>query len=253
MIYEKHFFLNKNIDFLIDTDIREYDMKAGGLSIIKQHKLLSQDKIDVLEKMDKIERNKQIGLYQKGHPELIDATNSGFIEARRLFCEANKLEEGDILTIKKDAIFVINKNCHETQFGSYNFSVKNLYHSYLYLNKIEFYYKSKDEPMDIKNLSKDKVGLHTEYILDMLKDFIYLLSTNQTNKLPVVNWVIDFALAYRRRELAMGYYREMNDNSAYMLNMDGRVIGIEETDDLEHLNILYNYYKYIVPLVDILV
>lgn len=252
-LYEKHFFLNKNIDFLIDCDIREYDMQASGLSIIKQHHLLSQDKIDVLEKMNKITRNKQIGLYQKDDPKLITSMNDGFVEARKLFFEANKLEEGEVLSIKKDAIFVIDKNCHDQKFGSYNFRIKNFYHSYLYLNKIEFYYKSKNEPLDVKNLSEDNVSLHTDYILDMLKDFIYMLSTNQTDKSPVINWVVDFALAYRRKELDIGYYRELNSNSTYKLNIDGTFIAMDETDDLKHLNILYNYYKYIVPLVDILV
>ena len=33
-IYEKHNYLNKDISLLVNTFIREYDMKAGGFSIL---------------------------------------------------------------------------------------------------------------------------------------------------------------------------------------------------------------------------
>lgn len=253
-LYQKHFYLNTNIDFLIDTDIREYDMKSAGLTIVKQHKLLSEDKIAVLETMDKKERNIQLGNYLKGNAELIKAHNDGFIEARKLFFEANQLEDTDILSIKKDAIFVIGKNCHAKQFGFYKFSTKNLYHSYLYLNKIEMYYKSKDEPLDVKNLGEDNVPIHREYMLDMLRDFIYLMSMNQSNHQPVISWLLDFIQAYRRKELELGYYREMNENSSFLVNVPGQgTVLFKDVEDLKNVEILYNYYKYMVLLVDILV
>ena len=41
-LYTKTNYLNKNIDYLLNTDIREYDLKSAGLSLIKYFKLLPE-------------------------------------------------------------------------------------------------------------------------------------------------------------------------------------------------------------------
>ena len=50
-LYVRSGYLNRDIDYLLNTDIREYDLKSAGLSLIKQFKLLPQNDIAYLDKI----------------------------------------------------------------------------------------------------------------------------------------------------------------------------------------------------------
>ena len=65
MLYEKHNYLNKDIEYLISREIIEYDIKSAGFNLIKQYKLLDDAKILHLESLSKKQRQITIGLYQK--------------------------------------------------------------------------------------------------------------------------------------------------------------------------------------------
>ncbi|MGL5718402.1 MAG: hypothetical protein ACRCX2_35690, partial [Paraclostridium sp.] len=107
--------------------IREYDIRNAGFNIIKQYKLLSQEKIDELEVMDKQSRNRAIGILQINDKKLARDLTKGFESARKAFFEANNIEDWDVIAIKKDAIFVKDKVCTEVEFGYINFAIKNKY------------------------------------------------------------------------------------------------------------------------------
>ena len=89
-LYERTLYLNKEIDYLFNCEIREYDLKSAGLNLIKYFKLLPQDKIDYLDKMDKEARNKEIGMLQK-QKEFDKQLKDAFTEARRMFFDANNI------------------------------------------------------------------------------------------------------------------------------------------------------------------
>ena len=91
-------------DFII-SDIYEYDMKRGGLSVIKEYSLLPQDEIEKLEKEEKKTATINIGKLHNKHTGLASKMNEGFMKARLLFGELNELQDSDIISIKKDAIF----------------------------------------------------------------------------------------------------------------------------------------------------
>ena len=55
---------NKEIKYLKNVSIVEYDLQSGGLNIIKQFKLLPQEKINQLESFDKEKRNIAVGKLQ---------------------------------------------------------------------------------------------------------------------------------------------------------------------------------------------
>ena len=50
-LYERHNYTNKDIDFIISTEIIEYDMVSAGLNICKEFKLLPEHEIRELEEL----------------------------------------------------------------------------------------------------------------------------------------------------------------------------------------------------------
>lgn len=248
MLYKKHNYKDQNVTFLFSQEIYEYDIKSAGLNLIKKYKLLDKDKIKELENMPKNKRNKEIGLIQRHDKELAKKLSDCFVEARRLFFEANELKEEEILSIKKDAIFTL-KYCQHTKFDNIEFVVKNYYSSYLYLNNIQFfYYKGK---IDVKGFTATS-HLHEDYMLDFMKEFIRLLETNSREK--AIRFLKQFMHLYKTRQLEIGYYREMNSESLYKTNIEvfNDRLYVNFSGDYDNLDISYNYINYLIPLVQIL-
>ena len=254
-LWERTSWLNKNIDFLFGEKIVEYDMKSAGLSLSKKYKLLDDKTIRSLENMDKQNRNVTMGLIQRKDKEYTKKLLDAFKYMRKEFFEANNLNESNLLSIKKDAFFTINKKCTETSFGEVKFDSKNTYTSYIYLNKLEFYLNTKTKNVDIKGLGQgqtldDIKELHGPYMLD------FLLRYTRMKELGVYGNSMDrflrpFIEDYRTKQLPIGYYRELSKYNAYLV-YDNELDDwqyIKEVGSLDGVNIEYNYYKYIVELV----
>ena len=52
-LYKAVNWTNRNIPFVVNRPIIEYDMRRAGLSVIKEFELLPQDKIQKLDEMEK--------------------------------------------------------------------------------------------------------------------------------------------------------------------------------------------------------
>lgn len=200
--------------------------------------------------MGKKERQVQIGIMQKNNKEFAQKLSNGFKEARRLFFEANNIGDLDILSIKKDAIFTL-KPCRNVRFGNLFFDTKNKYTSYLYLNRFEFLYNQ--DKIDIKGIDDNNVVLHNDGFLLFLKDY-FMYKENMTNDY-VRKFIIDFAKDYKEKELPIEFYRELNKNSLYKTNMvfNKHDIYLTGTNNIDILDISYNYLNYIIPLTRILI
>lgn len=249
-LYQRHNYLNKDIEFLVSNEIIEYDMQSAGFNLIKKFKLLDDYKIRYLESLDKKPRQIQIGLYQRQDKELKKKLNEKFIEARKWFFDNNNLTDSDILSIKKDAI-VTTKRCFETEFDNIRFVEKNEYTSYYYLNRYEFYYNK--DTLDVKGISDELLELHRDYMLDFLFNFFKMNEISKKKK--VIELIKDFSYYYKRRDLNIEYYRELNVQSVFKINerLFGEKLGLRSIGDKDAVDISYNYMHYIVPLIPILV
>ena len=251
-IYKRDTFINTGIPYLFNSEIIEYDMKSAGFSIIKEFNLLSKNKIERLNSMEKERRNKQIGLYQRDDEIFKEALKTGFIEARRLFFEANSLEINDILSIKKDAIFT-TKVCKEQKFGEILFRPKNYYTSYIYLKTerrpVELYYGNNN--IDVKGISSSKLKDHEEFMLKFLKT--YFNKMESSTKESVLSWLIRFVTKYKMKGVENGYYRSFDDRSVIdVLDVDLDETGfIFENETSENIDISYNYFNVLLKLIKI--
>jgi hypothetical protein len=242
-------YLDKDTSYLISTNIIEYDISSAGYSISRYYKLLDDKTLSWLETLPKKERHIQIGLLCKRLPKYNDALKQAFINIRKEFFEANNIVDEDILAIKKDAIFLL-RYANTTKFGEdVEFAEKNTYTSYYYINKKEFY--SNPMKLDVKGISDETLELHKDYMLDFMQNIFRLAETSENSQ--IIRHLVGFIDAYKSRNLEAGYYRELNDSSTYRLSAEYLKfpMGLSNVDDVDDINISYNFMNYIRPLVEI--
>lgn len=250
-LYEKHNYTNKLIEYLVSREIIEYDIKEAGFNLVKKYHLLSQGKIEQLELLSKDERKISLGYMQKYDKDFADKLNEKFVEARRLFFESNDIKADDVLSIKKDAIFMLRR-CHNIEFDNILFREKNIYTSYYYLNKKEIYLNK--DGLDLKGIKDDKLELHKDYMLDLL--FKLLRMVELSSKRQLIANLKEVSYFYKNRKLHIEYYRELNSDSLFRLKMMmpgmHEYIGVQYTNDVDEIEIEYNYMRYIVPIINLI-
>jgi hypothetical protein len=255
-IYKKDQYLNENVPFIISNMIREYDIHSAGLNILFWKKAITKREYERLSSLDKIERNIQIGLMMRSNSKLTDILKAGFEEVRCLFLQANKLTEDDILSIKKDALFIINKRPTQTTIEQIEFINKNTYTSYYYLNKLEFYYYIRDDRIDVKGISDITLQQHKDYFISFLKTIFRLAERSEAR--IIRKKIREFSEDYKKLKLDVEYYRELNYDSLfkiYNFQINGELLAMDSIDKSMlndgFVDISYNYMSYIVPLINI--
>lgn len=224
--------LNPNIEYLFGDEITEYDMRDAGFNLIKQYRLLPDEKIRELSMIPKgYERNVQVGILQGKDKEFSEALLSKFAEMRKIFIETNGLTDDDIISVKKDAIFTVG-TVKRTHFGGVVFVPKNHYTSYLRfpeINNLEIYYDSGN--MDIKGMSDQAVNRHRLYMYDFIRSVIEMIENNSSR---VKRYLIKFISDYKSHDLEDPFYIEFNSLS-------------------KNMNPIFNFQNVIIPLVRIVI
>jgi len=224
-------YLNPNIEYLFGEDIIEYDAKDAGFNIIKQYKLLPDDKIRELSMLGKgIDRHISIGKLQRDDKEFSNKLLEKFAEVRSIFISTNNLSNDNIISVKKDAIFTIGY-CKRLKFGTIEFSAKNHYTSYIrfpYNNNLEIYYSN--DNMDIKGMGDSAINRHRLYMYEFIRSTIQMIENNNPQ---VKRFIMKFINDYKSQNLDEEYYIEFNNKS-------------------RDLNPIYNYMNIIVPLIHVI-
>jgi hypothetical protein len=248
-LYEKHNYLNKEVPYLINTNIREYDMKSGGYTILKKYGEFTDKEIEYLDSLPKYERNVWIGNRIREKKHLSSVLMEGFTEARRLFFEANDVRDSEVLSIKKDALFLINYPAIHTNIDGFEFQHKNSYSSYYLLNGKEFYYKGKSQELDIKGIGDEVMKDHEEFFIRDLKNIFTLAEKGNTEYL--IRYLRRYRDNYLSKRLPVQTYREFNMENAFRTTYDSSLgsIYLETINQGSAINIGYNYVKYIIPLI----
>lgn len=215
-------------------------MKSAGLSLIKEFQLLPKKTINKLDDIyDKEKRNKEIGLLERNNKELVEKKKIAFQVVREEFLKANQLEDNEVISIKKDAIFTTREVPHTT-FGEYIvFQKKNQYSSYLRVGKrkMELYYNS--DKINVKGIGDENVELHEDGMLAFYKTFIRKMEMEKPES--VLRYLRSFIDQYKKMELPVEYYREFNAKSCYVTKTGGEYMDYWEDQKLD-LDISYNYF-----------
>jgi hypothetical protein len=240
---EKSNYLNKSISYLRNVIIQEYDIKSAGFTVIKSLRLLPEKKISYLETLPKEKRNIKIGLEMKKNPELVKKVNETLELIRKQFMEANNIPEEAVLSIKKDAIFLINQSPKVLIFGDFEFRAKNRYTSYAYLSNKEFLYNGNDNILDVKGLSAESKELGREYFLKDLCRLFRCAERLDSEKL--FNVFKNYRSDYLNKRLDRNSYRELDSEK---FRIGGHLVDEISEDMLEFVDISQNYINYVLKI-----
>lgn len=237
---------NTNIPFIHHESIEEWDIRSANTSLMRYYELINPKVISKFEKMDKHDRELSVGLYLRKHREISIALEKAFTDIIHEFIGINMLDpDQDIISIKKDSLFVRNKviNCSEFGNGTVNFVKKNSYTGCLLIPNYEFYYSR--EKIDVKGISDDMLRLHEDGTLA----FVSIMMQESNNWIGLNEYMRDYAYAYKNRQLPFNAYREFTSSSKFRVNMFGNEVLMDDIDEdlLEDTNILFNYTKIYLP------
>ena len=245
-LYEKD---NYTSDYtsIISSYIREYDISKANINILKENNCITDETYNWLLSISKINREIYIGMMMKNNPKISEILSKGFLNARKNLFEYNHIDSYSVLSIKKDAVYVIDKTLQYTQFGLINFRLANIYTSFYKISGLEFYYNK--EVLHVKGINDEILdNYHKDYMLDLL---MYIFDMAENNTLDdVLNQLSGLIVSYINLEFDINYYRELNRESVYRLKYsnityDTHTIGLYQmlnTDENKKaLDITYNY------------
>lgn len=236
-----------NIDYLIGSYIREYDIAKANINILLWKGAISVEQYNFLYNADRMTRQTAVGNMRLSNPELGKILDAGVLEAKKLFFEANNIQDYEILCIKNDAIYLINKIPMVTKFDNVEFTCRNIYTSYLNIYKIQYFYyydpMSNKEVLDIKGIGDKNIVLHQNYFYEFLSELLYVSTVDSIENVLLV--IQAFEQKYVSLNLDIGYYREFNPASQYRIRgglhyMSVLADHLPEKDKC-YLNISYNY------------
>ena len=235
-----------NIDYLVSNYIREYDLSKANINILLRNGVINKADYDYYASLDRMTRQRIIGIMIRDVEGVGEILKAGIIEAKKEFFDANDISDHEVLSIKNDAVYLINKVAKYTEFGNIEFKEKNLYTSYFKILKKEYYYYfnsiTGEEKLDIKGITDDRLVLHKDYFMEFL---LVVFNTLETSSIDEALEIIQtFYNRYINLELDLEYYREFNPESLYNLKPISRykqykVLAISK-DQKDMLDISHN-------------
>ena len=205
-MHEKMIWFNEHIPFMFHANIVEWDMEKASLSVCKRFGLLPDSEIARMKALPKLEREKAMGMHQRGNKEFSNQLLEGIRDIRRKFLEANGLDESNILSLHSDAvIFNSRKKIIDTIEGVH-FHHDHTWNAYMRYGRVEIFYKEDTDgtsSLDFKNVGADKVQEHTmglnRYVI---KVFQYIENYDK----DVFKYMRKFQKQYLQNKLPEYYY-----------------------------------------------
>lgn len=252
-LYKKTNYLSER-PIVIDR-IYEYDIRSANTSALRASGKIDESILTMLEGLNKQAREEAIGkMIRRDKARVIwPLISKGIKSAREQLFRYNQLQDDNILSIKNDAVFVIGRKLKYTKFGPFEFRAKHQYAAYMLIEKVEIYYDQKNQSLSIKGV-RDEVVNHPDHqngmIKFLIKVFRYLVM-DQRDELR--RYLITFVHKYKAMELPYQYYRELNGNNIYRtkIELSGFEYNLSEIGqvDLDIINPIYNYTKFILPII----
>ena len=244
-------FINHNIVFEVNSEIIEYDISSANISVCREFNLLPTNIIDRIASLDKKERVVAIGKMMRKDREFSKALENGFNTAVKRFIQNNGLLESDIIAIRKDAVFVLNKAIQNSTVGTHiNFAKKNIYHAFIRLKPYEIFFK-RDGSIDMKGKDDKKIAYHMNGMLNIMKRLIDTCEMYGKSKSVINTFMKSVVDDYKELRLPIDTYRNFSTDT--FVSVDGDItadyefIDFDNFDDL-HIDIGYNYIYFILPL-----
>lgn len=205
-----------DISYLTNVFIREYDISKCNINVLFSKGVIDKNTYDYLYSSERMVRQSYIGKLQKDN-RILKILKDGIIEAKQIFFNANNIKDSDVLSIKNDAVFLINKKALITKFNLIEFKEKSLYTSFYKINNMELYYYynniTKAEYLDVKGISDINLAKHDQYFLQFIKDIFYSIQVNGSE--ITLRMLKEFYNEYISLKLPIEFYRRFDSTSNY--------------------------------------
>lgn len=255
--------LYKKVNYTADAQyvvdhIYEYDIRSANTSALRASKLIDPKILTMLEGLNKQAREETIGKMirrekQSKKNTIYKAIADGIQSAKERLFRLNHIQDRDVLAIKNDAVFVIGRKLKYTKFGPFEFRPKHMYMGYMNIDKIELYYDKRNKSITIKGI-RDEVVEDPDHQKGMIQFFLQVfkyLSMDQRSELR--QFLVQFVRDYKSKKLPHYYYKELNGENIYrtvyeIAGFEYNLLEIGEKD-LDIINPVYNYTRYILPII----
>lgn len=237
-----------NIPYILDAVISEYDISKANISVLRDAGVLSEESYSYFLTCPKLEREIAIGKLQGRDSSVTQILKDGISNARKVFMESNNIDDRDILSIRNDAITVINKKPKNLSITDrVKFRLSGEYCSYYKIFNIELFYLydriRNIEVLDNKGLGEQSTELHRNFMLNFLNELFYSVQIEGLK--TAINLLQTVYMNYVNRKMEVGFYREFNSNSYYRLNKEFSSVSslfLEEASeyDKRFIDISYN-------------
>lgn len=235
---------NRDYPFIHNNEIIEWDIKSANTSLMSYYNLQPEDLIQTLASMPKAQREISVGKLMRKDKEFTKALEESFNKIVDEFISMNNLTWDNIVSVKRDAVFVKNHAIKYTTFGAVNFIPKNCYKHVLLLPRYEIYIS--DSKTDVKGIPDEKLALHLNGILDFVNTSLNIAD----NFITLHKYFKEYVNTYKKKELEFDHYREFNPDSLYRIGGEYPMLAEEMIeDDIEWLDISYNYINVVMPTI----
>ena len=245
------------LPFLFSKYIREYDISQCNINMLLLSGVINEKDYEYYKSISKIEREIIIGKMIKNDSSIYKHIKEGILKYRNILISSNNISTNDILSIKSDAIFIIDKILDNTIFDEYiEFKNKKSYTSFMSVSRLELYYNSADDLLDVKGISDSNFLKHENYFLEFLKTVFYLMENNEFKE--SLNIISSLYHKYINKDpsLDLNYYRSFDDTCSFKLIYDtGYSFDVPITQDRseydisKNIDILINLNKLITEIV----
>ena len=235
---------NRDYPFIYNNEIIEWDIKSANTSLMSYYNLQPEKVIQKLASMAKSQREIAVGKLMRKDKEFSRNLEESFNKIIQEFMDTNELSWDDIVSVKKDAVFVKNHKIAHSEFGAVHFIPKNQYKHALLLPKYEIYIS--DSVTDVKGIPNEKLSLHEDGMLD----FIRTTMDSASEMSHLQSFFKEYVTAYKRKELEFDAYREFSSDSFFRIGGEFPMMTdamIE--DDMDFIDISYNYINVIIPTI----
>ena len=209
-----------DIQFLIDTNIYEYDISKANISVLRDANILSEEEYQYYYQAPKNIREIAIGKLQGRNPEVTSILKNGITNARRIFQESNGIKDSEILAIRNDSMTIIGRPAEFLNATDrVVFRLAGFYTSFYKINNQDYFYMydvvNQTEDLAIKGLGDKGIELHKYYMLEFLLELFY--SAQIEGVRTAITLLQMFYSNYINRLLDANYYRELNPQSMFKL------------------------------------
>lgn len=251
-VYRKHNYTRKDLKYIKNTPIIEYDMSNAGINILLTNGKLNQEFVDYLNTLDKLTKNITVGKILQNNPEWNKLMMEEFIKIRGEFMRINNLDDNDILSIKKDAIFVINHKVKKLKVhDNYVFREKGVYDTYLNIRNKEFYINIEKGTYDVKGFPKTVTKVQEDFFIDFI---ITCAVLEKEDRFDLFQHIKIFRSKFLNFELPQEFYYDLDEDGykyKYCKDSIAYLISSKPPSNLKLCNI-DNNYKYLSDVVNTL-